>query len=324
MADRPPGVAGAGTGALTSHGYLDEQGIRHFESDAAGAAYGEEVLGGDFTGLPEDQQRAVREYTRHSWPYNAVARTRDVQALLDVWWADGGTADIVRSIFGPSPTLSDVHAVARRGPPPGTWERWLVDRVLGAPEARRADALAYYATNYGARGMLFDSFGGRFPSEADLRERMALVDKALADTRLPEDVATHRGLRDIGFMRDLAGDRLNLRRDPATGAWTDRYGRALSADGLRRALVGTVQGAGGYMSTSLGTGPAFSAASHPFRIRLNVPRGSPGLWLGPHSVYPDQREMVLPRDARYEIVDVRPGPDGTFEIVANVLGPEVP
>ncbi|BCB82513.1 ADP-ribosyltransferase [Phytohabitans flavus] len=301
-----------------NYGHRNENGVWEFDSDAAGEAFGENLLGQDFLRLPPDQQAAVREYTRHSWPYNAIARTDEAHELLQRWWDSAGTADAVRALFGGHvPTLSDVYARAQRNAPRGTLERWLVDQVLSEPPSRQAAVLNRIVTDDGVRGMLIRTFGGRFPTEADIRARMALIDEAMRTTPLRHGVQAHRGLQEINFMRDAAGNAMNFQRD-ASGRWLNEYGRPLTAGDIRQRLVGTTQAANGYMSTSLGTAPAFAGNDHPFRLVLDVPPSNPAIWMGHHSAYPDQRELILPQDAEYTIVDVRPGPDGTFELVAFV------
>ncbi|BCB87915.1 hypothetical protein Psuf_052280 [Phytohabitans suffuscus] len=307
-----------------SYGHLNEHGVWEFDSDAAGEAFGENLLGGDFHRLPPDQQAAIREYTRHSWPYNTIARTSEANEVLRRWWNNAGTADAVRALFGGRvPTLSDVYARAQRNAPAGTLERWLVDQVLSEPPSRQPAVLRRIVTDDGVRGMLMRTFGGRFPTEADIRARMELIDGAMRATPLRYGVQTHRGLQEVNFMRDPAGNPMNFQRD-ASGRWLDDRGQPLTVDEIRRRLVGSTQEANGYMSTSLGQSAAFAGESHPFRLVLDVPRGNPAIWMGAQSVYPDQRELILPRDAEYTIVDVRPGPDGSVEIVATVERVGVP
>jgi Ser/Thr protein kinase RdoA (MazF antagonist) len=305
-----------------NYGHLNENGVWEFDSDAAGEAFGENLLGQDFHRLPPDQQVAIREYTRHSWPYNTIARVRNAATVLKQWWDSAGTADAVRGLFGGHvPTLSDVYARAQRGPAPGTFERWLVDRVLSEPPARQAAVLNRIATDDGVRGMLIRTFGGRFPTEADIRARMALIDEAMRATPLRYGVQTNRGLQEINFMRDPAGYPMNLRQD-ASGRWLNEYGQPLTVEDLQRRLEGSTQQANGYMSTSLGASAAFSGESYPFRLVLDVPRGNPAIWMGGNSVYPDQRELILPQDAEYTISGVRRGPDGVFELIATVRRPD--
>jgi hypothetical protein len=307
-----------------NYGHLNENGVWEFDSDAAGEAFGEHLLGEDFHRLPPDQQLAIREYTRHSWPYNAIARTDAANEVLQRWWDNAGTADAVRALFGGRvPTLSDVYARAQRNAPPGTLERWLVDQVLSQPPSRQPAVLQRIVNDDGVRGMLIRTFGGRFPTEADIRARMALIDEGMRATPLRHGVQTHRGLQEINFMRDPAGNPMNFRQDP-NGRWLNERGEQLTVDDIRRRLMGTTQEANGYMSTSLGASAAFGGSSHPFRLVLDVPRGNPAIWMGTNSVYPDQRELILPRDAEYTIVDVRPGPNGTVELIARVSSTPTP
>ncbi|WP_281365065.1 ADP-ribosyltransferase [Phytohabitans houttuyneae] len=171
--------------------------------------------------------------------------------------------------------------------------------------------------------MLIRTFGGRFPTEADIRARMALIDEAMRATPLRYGVQTNRGLQEINFMRDPAGNPMNFRQDPS-GRWLNEHGQPLTVEDLQRRLVGSTQQANGYMSTSLGASAAFAGDSYPFRLVLDVPRGNPAIWMGSSSVYPRQRELILPQDAEYTIAGVRRGADGVFELIATVRRPGVP
>jgi hypothetical protein len=85
-------------------------------------------------------------------------------------------------------------------------------------------------------------------------------------------------------------------------------------------LVGTTQREPGFMSTSVGGESTFSA--NPYRIRLSVPAGSPALWIGRTSKYPDQRELLLPSNTAYQIIDViSHGRRGPWTIIAEVRDP---
>jgi hypothetical protein len=136
---------------------------------------------------------------------------------------------------------------------------------------------------HGELGRLWQYLGGDPTPEAFWR-RVGELDQALHQP-LPEPVETNRGLHDVSFM--IAQDGLPLgNRDP-------------------RLLVGARQQEPAYMSTSLGRNPAVvDGDPFEYRIRMRLPAGSHGLWMGRSSDYPDQRELILPRNVRYRITGV--------------------
>ncbi|MFB7718547.1 ADP-ribosyltransferase [Nocardia sp. NPDC056100] len=110
------------------------------------------------------------------------------------------------------------------------------------------------------------------------------------------------------------------------------------ADGVERAAVrardpallrGVIQKEHGYSSTSRGAAPPDYHARG-YRLELDVPAGSHGLWMGQESRNIYQRELILPRDLEYRIDEVIPNPTGAhYEGVdylfrATVLPPGAP
>ncbi len=172
-------------------------------------------------------------------------------------------------------------------------QRAIVDDILRNPNPGMR--LEQWLNKAGQRGFLTQYFG-KFPAVADVTHRINELDAAL-NHPLPEGVQTQRGLHDVKFMDGF--DPKNI-----------------------KALEGKVQTEPGYMSTSLGKDPAV-VDGNPFEynLHLNVPKGAPGLWLGKSSIFPDQRELILPRGTRYRITRITPNGHGGFDIDADVLPP---
>lgn len=84
------------------------------------------------------------------------------------------------------------------------------------------------------------------------------------------------------------------------------------------------------MSTSLGQNPAVvDGQPFSYRIHMDLPEGSNGVWMGGNSAYPNQRELVLPRGTRYQITSVDTsardaGGNPIVEIRATVIPPGAP
>ncbi|MBC6466060.1 ADP-ribosyltransferase [Actinomadura alba] len=268
-----------------------EDGIRRFDSDADGERYGEERLGDVYRNLPPDLQNAVRWYTRQSFPNPFLRPGADLPAALHRAWNSVQPGwHLFEMNGGRPPSIADIYDASRRTDLTPD-QRSIVDDILRRPdpEARLEEWLNYS----GHRGFLARYFDG-FPSEADFWHRIDEIDRAL-DQPLPEGVQVQRGLHDVSFMDGF---------DPSNP----------------RALEGTTQTEPAYMSTSLGRTPAV-VDGNPFKFNLhiNVPEGSPGLWMGKQSVFDDQRELILPRGTRYRINSVTPNAHGGYDIDADVL-----
>lgn len=153
-----------------------------------------------------------------------------------------------------------------------------LDRMLGIPRDRQA---------------LMAVFGGKVPTLEDIRARIALVDKAVSHP-LPESLEARRGLNSIDYIKGYDGS------DP-------------------RGLVGLTHTDPGYTSTSLGE-TVVPTTPHPIRymVHLDIPKGHPGLWIGPESSHPEQRELLLPRGVSYTFTKVVLNGDGIWKLYATV------
>ncbi|WP_121435114.1 ADP-ribosyltransferase [Actinomadura pelletieri] len=272
-------------------GHMDDDGIRRFDTDDDGQDYGDRHLSDQYNDLPAEERAAIREYTRHSWPYNPHLRGQaDVANSLRQWYANVGPGwSLFEMNHGRPPSMSDIYDAAHRTDLTPE-QRHIVDDILNNPQpGRRLEAWIQHS---GARGIIARSFDG-FPTVAEFNERVRLIDQALSH-RLPEGVQVLRGLHDVNFMNGFNGN--------------------------PRSLIGTVQTEQSFMSTALGrTTPPIDGQHHPIVMHMDVPEGSRGLWMGRNSLFPDQRELILPRNTRYEIMDARVEADGKLHLYAKVL-----
>nr|WP_231494142.1 ADP-ribosyltransferase [Nocardiopsis sp. CNT312] len=280
-------------------GSVDPSGVRSFDDDGEAEEYGDDFLDDPrtnphaFTTLTGEQQNAVTEYTKHSWPYNTVLREgwdqRSRERLLQAWIADRGDGWPLYEMTGLAPvTLADVERAAHRTDLPRE-QAALVHEIQAS--ASPETALHLWKARAGDAGELVEVFGG-LPSLADIERRIALIDQAL-DRPLPEAVVVHRGVDSIDFM--------------------DRFDPENLQD-----LVGSRQTEYGYMSTTLGRGTAFPGAPQwSAHLHLTLPSGTRGLWVGTNSAHPHQRELLLARDTDYTVTKVAEE-DGDLRIHAEV------
>jgi hypothetical protein len=110
---------------------------------------------------------------------------------------------------------------------------------------------------------------------ADVQAEVAKIDQAMSASPLPHALHVHRGLRTIDFMNPPDGDPMKL--------------------------VGQTQTDKAYMSTSIGEGLPGMLQGAKGELHLDVPAGTPGVWLGPV-----QHEVLLCRGIQYEITSVQP------------------
>ncbi|WP_308188683.1 ADP-ribosyltransferase [Streptomyces sp. MNU89] len=285
------------------------------EQNVNAERYGEAELGHHMRDLPRDQRRAALEYSEYGWVYNEILRAVDDPEELLESWRDPvmypGPRVTLQRILGTTGTgrhgrytPEDIAAALSR---PGLVDvdegklRGILD--VGSPgdtpeqvRSKQLRTIARWMKKYASpRERLTLSFGGTYPTPEDFLERNVLIDEATRSHRLPEGLEVHRSLRNVNFMEGY------------------------SPLGLDR-LIGTTQREPGFMSTSVGGESTF--ASQPFRLRINVPEGSPALWLGRTSKYPHQRELLLPSNTEYRILDVIPhGRNGPWTIIAEVVSP---
>ncbi|MDE3721978.1 ADP-ribosyltransferase [Nocardiopsis sp. N85] len=303
----PPPVPGDPS---TYPGHLDAHGIRRFAGADEADDYGSLILhdpslaGPPLGTRPRDQRRAVFTYTASSW-INVVARAEDRETGRRVLeeWADA-TRDTVTTdpeaegwdLYElndrTAPTLEDLRA-ARHRPDLTPHQRHLVERILGASDPQAE--LDHYRDNSGESGGMADLNDGRYPRLEDADRLMGRLDATITQ-RFPE---TTVAVRTLFTMDHLAG---YVPGDP-------------------RRLVGTVQRDAGYMSAALGDEPAVVGDEpDPIRIHLLLPAGTPFVWVGDASAYPNQREILLPRGTRYRIRGVRVE-GGDTVLFAEVLPP---
>ncbi|WP_274913809.1 eCIS core domain-containing protein [Streptomyces sp. WZ-12] len=308
---------------------VGEDGIRRFSENTAGTRkfseseqnanaerYGEAELGHHMRNLPRDQRRAALEYSDYGWVYNQILRVEGNENPNDLLasWRDPtlspGPRATLQRIMGDTGTGRHGHytpedlkaALAR----PGIHEtdEGILKGILdaGSPSdsanqlySRQRREIARRMKRFASpRERLTVSFGS-YPTVDDFLERSALIDQATRAHRLPEGIEVHRSLENVRFMKGYS--LLDLDR-----------------------LEGTIQQEPGFMSTSVGGESTFNR--NPYRLRLNVPAGSPALWLGRTSKYPNQRELLLPSSTEYRIIQVIPhGRNGPWTIVAEVMSP---
>ncbi|WP_344279186.1 ADP-ribosyltransferase [Actinomadura napierensis] len=301
-----PGMHDPGYG--TPHhgeGRVDPDGVRRFNADDEGARYGENRLAHVFQQLPPHLQNAVRWYTWQSMPNGHLRPNGDVAGYLNHLHQEQYYVRTLTHLNGGAmPHSHQVRHMLTR-PDLTPYQRQLVDYVTRQPNAQAR--LLQMWNNHLERERLRDYLGGEPNTDAFWR-RIGELDQAL-NQPLPEAVQVLRGLHDVRFLTAADGAPLG-----------DRHPSL---------LIGATQMEPAYMSTSLGVNTTqVDGKDFEIRVHMNVPRGAPGLWMGVRSMYPGQRELVLPRGVRYRVTSVvhtGMSEDGvpTFDVHADVIPPNV-
>ncbi len=82
-------------------------------------------------------------------------------------------------------------------------------------------------------------------------------------------------------------------------------------------LIGTVQVQRGYMSTSVGSGAAFSG--QPVLLVIRLPAGHGVTWAEAYTNVPGENELLLARDTTSFVHDVYKNPQGKWVVELEVL-----
>ncbi|MGN2639721.1 ADP-ribosyltransferase [Nocardia takedensis] len=321
----PPGhERGPSTPAGTDSvdiGRLDAHGVRVFDSDAAGSAYGEAVL---------DQWHRLTPRRQHAaWAYHAATLSntllregsRAVVEALDRGRAAVEHISLLTELTGGRELSLDALAEHYDHPDPmhlydvmsDPHRAGAVGRLLYALRSSDDPESLLAGTKFEARFYeqtlepVFRRFYGTMPSLGGLERGIRTLDEAMGPLPNTEPVRVVRGLTGISFMRDNSGRPLQF----------------LSSDPSQ--LVGTIQQEPGYLSTSVGRDLTTLPDAREFEYRLNltVPPGTPGLWIGQHSGVPGSNELLLARDTRYRITGVtRDEANDLLIIEAEVLLPD--
>lgn len=88
-------------------------GFRRFSTNEEAQRYGDRMWGDAVARLPADQQRAVRRYTLHSWPYTSISRAENPERLFRRLLDQPQLRDDLLELYnGRLPALSEIRADA--------------------------------------------------------------------------------------------------------------------------------------------------------------------------------------------------------------------
>ncbi|MFJ9552529.1 ADP-ribosyltransferase [Nocardiopsis sp. NPDC101807] len=256
-----------------------------------------------FDALPTATQDAVSAYTRSSW-LNRFARLRPlneatVQAELDRIRDESRSHpgwQVYEIGGGRWPDPARLKEAAERGGLSPEQER-IVRGVLDNPYPDAA--LENLQVSSGSAGRIAESLAlhgepAHFPDSSEVMALLRRLDRATGRP-FPEGFEAVHGMY---HHQHLLGEGST---DPHT-------------------LAGTTHVEQGYLSVSLGTVPSAAGGSPIDLMRLTVPEGSRGLWVGDRSEHPGEREVILPRGTRYRITAVEPWGRG-YLFHAEILPP---
>ncbi|MEU7144754.1 ADP-ribosyltransferase [Nocardia sp. NPDC046473] len=270
-------------------------GVRVFDSDNAGAAYGRRRLR-IWRDLPREQKVALRAYQERQL-VNSRLRLyqnddRGFDRFCNGFRRDADIANRIIRVHGTIPDLTavqnrcyDLNAAARRSrsealelealdeilahPYPHMYR----DQLLAAPEILRS--MDDYCQRY---------FGVPFSSNI-IRRQIELLDRA-TDRELPltEPIRVVRSLQDINFLVD----------------W---HGNTMSGQSDLSVLLNVTQQEPGFMSTSVSARTVDLHHATNYRLELVLYPGTRGVYIGQDGgeEFAHQNELLLARDTRYVI-----------------------
>lgn len=261
--------------------------VRRFSTNVDGERFGEQFLGPTRDSLAPNEFRELYQYTVNSW-INFVLREPDPSGYLNNLAQAHNTYLTLSTLTGTNymPTLDHLNWL-RSHPGVTTQQRQVIDSILMSPDP--VDSIRGIWSQAGTYWAMWKDFG-QPPTVDVLGAHCRGLDQALTQP-IPERVEVVRGLRSVHFFT------------------IDENGTELGPGGDPHQLVGTRQIEPGYISSSLGATPP-PQFNHQFRMELEIPPGTPAVWMGRRSNFPDQRELILQRGMEYEITEVIENPPG--------------
>jgi len=118
---------------------------------------------------------------------------------------------------------------------------------------------------------------------------------ALKKASLPEDVIAHRGVGSLNSLAKTLGVDVSTLKDPAAA----------------KSLLGQVFVDPAFGSTAESSDKAWGGA----KLHMKLPKGCQALYVDPISSVPGENEILINRNARYKISDIRFGLDGQVKDV---------
>ncbi|MFE3954959.1 ADP-ribosyltransferase [Nocardia sp. NPDC059091] len=276
-----------------------EEKFRRFENNDNGREYGETELGPIRDALPHDELESLRSYSWNS-SVNDLLRMENPQHELDKQANALLQRDAMKEVFGGrfAPDADKLEAHVNR---PDLSEeqraaiernRELLDEILNDPYRQGVlESIWKDASHY---EKMQRQLGGE-PTLDSIRNYVATLDRATSQP-VPENLVAVRSIKSVEFMRGQDGELLGG-RDPMQ-------------------LEGTVQTDEGYLSTTLGATPPGSPR---YVLELEIPEGTPAVWLGRESSYPWEGELLVGRQTPYVITDVIAEPTGSNAAGADYL-----
>lgn len=157
----------------------------------------------------------------------------------------------------------------------------------------------YKDVNSALRGGLYSAGKAR----ADVRDRIDRCTEALDAFAVAEDVVVYRGMGSMRAMASFLG-------------MTEADLSKMVRNGTLDQLAGSRGKEGAFMSTAVSKGDAWSG---PKLVAL-VPKGTPALYVDPVSAHRGERELLLQRGSRFDVVKAEPDGYGNVTVYAVLTG----
>ncbi|WP_255404673.1 ADP-ribosyltransferase [Thermoactinomyces sp. DSM 45892] len=164
-----------------------------------------------------------------------------------------------------------------------------------APQVEKDIVRGYTMADYSAiNGYLRSNFFEGL-DQAKIEKSIKHMDKAFSRVRLFQDTIVYRRVSERAFglqNGDLINDdsKINM----------DRF------EGFKTLFQGKMKKDPAYMSTSIMKDVAGGFSELPILMKIHVPQGVPAMYLAPLSNFPDEMELLLPRNRTYKVTNISP------------------
>ncbi|WP_286118851.1 ADP-ribosyltransferase [Thermoactinomyces sp. DSM 45891] len=164
-----------------------------------------------------------------------------------------------------------------------------------APQVEKDIVRGYTMADYSSINSYLRSDFFEGLDQAKIEKSIKHMDKAFSRTRLYQDTIVYRRVSERAFGMqngDLINEDSKINMD--------------GFEGFKTLFQGKMKKDPAYMSTSIIKDAASGFSELPILMKIHVPQGVPAMYLAPLSNFPDEMELLLPRNRTYKVTNISP------------------